>query len=150
LYGLGRRTFTDWRLRDLLEDFGVRSDVARDTDAAIARLGETRYDAVISDEYRGGAPEGLALAQRMVRLAQRLDVDQGVDPILFEVPLIIYGTNSSRPPPPGVQLITNRPDEVLSKPDQQGRGDQTLTQRRRWPRTGSGWQRPPRPGSTSP
>jgi hypothetical protein len=130
LYGLGRRTFTDWRLRDLLEDFGVRSDVARDTDAAIARLGETRYDAVISDEYRGGAPEGLALAQRMVRLAQRLDVDQGVDPILFEVPLIIYGTNSSRPPPPGVQLITNRPDEVLSKPDQQGRGDQTLTQRR--------------------
>jgi hypothetical protein len=64
----------------------------------------------------------------MVRLAQRLDVDQGVDPILFEVPLIIYGTNSSRPPPPGVQLITNRPDEVLSKPDQQGRGDQTLTE----------------------
>ena len=95
----------DRRLRDLLEDYGVRSDVVRGTEAAILRLEETRYDAVVTDEYRGGREEAVALAKRMIKLTDGSS----------EVPLIIYGANSGGPLPQGVQLRTNRPDEVLNK-----------------------------------
>jgi CheY-like chemotaxis protein len=120
----------DRTLRDLLENYDVRSDVVRTSRDAVSRLEETTYDLLISDFTRpsdtiplddnqsngihappaGSAPASSGSDGAGPRLARYISGRSGV-----RVPIVLYSGRDIDPPPAGTRLATNRPDRLLNE-----------------------------------
>jgi CheY-like chemotaxis protein len=87
----------------LLRSLGIRIDVAESTSQALQFLGETKYDAVISDMARDGTPDA---GLRFLTEIQ----DRG----MTQRPIFYVGEHlASKGTPAGAFAITNRPDHLI-------------------------------------
>ncbi len=85
----------------LLEEAGARVDLQTTSSAALAALGHTKYDLILSDINReGDAAEGIKFSESIAKLQKN--------------PLLIFYTGEIKKPVPAFAFgITNRPDELV-------------------------------------
>lgn len=94
----------EWRMFFQLQ---TKIDIAKSTEEALAKLGEQKYDVIISDMARNEGKNDIADAG--IKFLNEFRQKNTTTPVIF----YIGDYDPKRGLPPGAFGITNRPDELL-------------------------------------